>query len=95
MFIIDITYTVSLDELDNQLTAHRSYLDKYYALNIFIASGRKEPRTGGIILALAADKAVIENIIQEDPFYICKLATYTVTEFIPTKYHPAVKDLLE
>ncbi|WP_371257877.1 YciI family protein [Pseudoalteromonas sp. '520P1 No. 423'] len=58
--------------------------ETYYTTNKFIASGRKEPRTGGVILINAQDKAEVDATIKEDPFYIADVANYDVTEFIPT-----------
>lgn len=62
---------------------------------MFVASGRKVPRTGGIILALAGSKKEVENIIREDPFYTHRLAEFSVTEFLTSQYHPELKKLLK
>ena len=94
MFTINLTYIVPLEELDNQMEAHVNHLVRYYDKNIFIASGRKEPRTGGVILALAESKDIIEEIIKEDPFYKLELAEFDITEFLTSQYHPDLKNLL-
>jgi uncharacterized protein YciI len=94
MFIIDLQYIVPLEELDAHMATHVKYLRKYYRKNIFVASGRKVPRTGGIILALADDKATVEKIIKEDPFYKHELADFTITEFLTSQYHPELKEFL-
>lgn len=94
MFIIDLHYIVPLDKLDAHMADHVSYLQKYYKQNVFIASGRKVPRTGGIILALGKSKEEINEIIHEDPFYTHKLAEFTITEFLTSQYHPELKKLL-
>jgi uncharacterized protein YciI len=94
MFIIDLTYIVGLEELDQHMANHMKYLRKYYKNNVFVASGRKVPRTGGIILALADTKEEVENIINEDPFYKQKLAEFTITHFLTSQYHPQLKGLL-
>ena len=94
MFIINLNYIVPLDELDEHMAEHVKYLEKYYSKNIFVASGRKVPRTGGIILALADTEETVEQIIKEDPFYRHKLAEFDITEFLTSKYHPYLKDLL-
>ena len=94
MFIINLTYIVSLEELDQHMSAHVKYLDKYYDKNIFVASGRKVPRTGGVILAIADSKDAVEKIIKEDPFYKHELAEFNITEFLTSKYHPDLKNLL-
>lgn len=85
MFIIELTYNVPADEIDKQLVPHMEYLDKYYQSGHFLASGRQEPRTGGIILAKASSKKRIEEIVADDPFFQKKLATYRIIEFKATK----------
>lgn len=94
MFIIDLNYIVPLEELDAHMAAHVKYLKKYYGENIFVASGRKVPRTGGVILALAASKEEVEKVISEDPFYVHELAEFTITEFLTSQYHPDLGVLL-
>jgi uncharacterized protein YciI len=95
MFIIDLNYIVPLDELDAHMTAHVKFLKKYYDKNMFVASGRKVPRTGGVILALAKSKQEVEEIIKEDPFFSLKLAEFTITEFLTSQSHPEMKKVLK
>ena len=94
MFIIQLTYTCSLAEVDQLLDDHKLFLEKYYAEGIFMLSGRKQPRTGGIILAQAENLATIEKVIAEDPFNLHGLAHYTITEFIPTMASETLKTIL-
>ena len=94
MFVIDLNYIVPLEKLDQHMGDHVKFLRTYYKKNIFIASGRKVPRTGGIILALGRSKDEIEKIISEDPFYIHQLAEFTITEFLTSQYHPEIRNLL-
>jgi len=84
MFIVSITYKTQLSEVDKYIDEHISYLEKYYALGKFIASGRKVPRTGGIILVNAANMNELDLILKEDPFNSANVADYEVTEFVPT-----------
>jgi uncharacterized protein YciI len=85
MFIIELTYKVPLEQIDLHLEEHVQFLDRFYENGNFIASGRKIPRDGGIILAIAKDKAELETIVAEDPFNKHQLADYKITEFIPSK----------
>jgi uncharacterized protein YciI len=94
MFIITLNYIVPLEELDLHMEAHVKYLKKYYAADVFIMSGRKVPRTGGIIIAQANSKEILEKIIAEDPFYQHKLAEFEITEFLASQAHPGLKDIL-
>lgn len=94
MFIIDLNYIVPLEEVDMHMATHAEHLQKYYDQGIFVAWGRKQPRTGGVILALADSKEKVEKIIREDPFYKYKLAEFAITEFLPGKYRPELSALL-
>ena len=91
MFIISLHYIVPLETLDAHMADHVKFLRKYYKENVFIASGRKVPRTGGIILAVAETKDRVEQIIKEDPFYRHQLAEFTITEFMTSQMHPGFK----
>ncbi|SHK26404.1 Uncharacterized conserved protein YciI, contains a putative active-site phosphohistidine [Clostridium cavendishii DSM 21758] len=86
MFILNLTYIKPIDEVEHYLLSHISFLEKYYKTKKFICSGRKNPRTGGIILCNAQDINEVNTIITEDPFYKKNIAKYEVIEFIPTKY---------
>lgn len=86
MFIINLTYQKSTDDIDRILPQHIIYLEKYYSKGIFICSGRKDPRNGGIILCRSKNQAEAQQILQEDPFYINKIATYEIINFIPSRY---------
>jgi uncharacterized protein YciI len=84
MFIISLTYIKPLEEVDALIEEHVEYLKKQYSLGNFIVSGRKVPRTGGVILASASSREEIKNIIALDPFYTYRIASYEITEFSPT-----------
>jgi uncharacterized protein YciI len=84
MFIVTLTYTAPLERIDAYLPAHRAWLGKQYARGLFLMSGRKEPRDGGIIIAHAASRAELDAVLRDDPFAQAGLATYAVTEFVPT-----------
>ena len=84
MFVVSLTYTVALSEVDQYIDAHIAYLEKQYAEGYFLASGRKVPRTGGIILARANDRAHLDAILRKDPFYQAGVADYDIMEFEPS-----------
>ena len=46
-----------------------------------VASGRKIPRDGGIILAVGDGRGAIETIVRADPFVSRGLADHRVVEF--------------
>lgn len=80
MFVIELTYKAPLDEIDAAMKAHVAWLNKHYAAGTFVASGRKIPRDGGIILAVG-ERPAIEAIVKDDPFVSRGLADVRVIEF--------------
>jgi uncharacterized protein YciI len=88
MFIISLSYKKDISEVERFIESHIQFLDKYYTEKKFIFSGRKNPRTGGIILARNVEKDELIGIIQQDPFFQNEIADYDITEVIPTKYDP-------
>ena len=84
MFIVSLTYICDLKEVDNLLSKHVEYLKVQYEKGNFIASGRKVPRTGGIILSKLDNLKELEEVLNQDPFKINNLAKYEIEEFIPS-----------
>ena len=85
MFIVSITYTSDISEIDKHLNEHVTYLDNQYKLGNFLLSGRKEPRTGGVIISNVNSRKELDEILNLDPFFREELASYDVTEIVPTK----------
>jgi uncharacterized protein YciI len=81
MFVIELVYKADLSEIDRHMAAHVAFLKKYYASRHFLASGRKIPRDGGIILAVGKSREQIEAIVREDPFHQHGLAEFRVIQF--------------
>ncbi|MCF7980775.1 MAG: YciI family protein [Pseudomonadales bacterium] len=85
MFVVSLTYKVELTEVEKHIDAHISYLEEQFESGIFLASGRKVPRTGGILFAQAENREELDAILREDPFFEADVADYEITEFVPTK----------
>ena len=81
MFVIELAYKVGLDQIDAAMKSHVAFLRRYYAAGNFVASGRKVPRDGGVILAVAESKQALDAIVREDPFVSRGLADYRIIEF--------------
>ncbi|YBV98029.1 YciI family protein [Phyllobacteriaceae bacterium JZ32] len=95
MYIISLTYVKPLTEIEEYLRLHREFLDLYYAKEIFLASGPKNPRDGGIILASGkVSRAELDEILAEDPFRQHGLARYDIVEFEPSKHHGALSGII-
>lgn len=95
MYIVSLTYKASLEAIDKELNNHIDYLKKQYAAGNFLASGRKIPRNGGVILAKAQSREELDEILKQDPFNQINLADYEVIEFVPSMTSEELSYLLE
>jgi uncharacterized protein YciI len=95
MFIILLRYKKDIAEVDIYLSAHREFLKKYFENGVFLISGRKNPRDGGVIIALGDKREEIVSIIENDPFYINHIAEYDIVEFIPTMLSPEMENIFD
>ncbi len=95
MFIILVNYKVSIEVIEKNLVPHVEFLKKQYKLGNFIASGRRVPRTGGIILSNMKDKVQLEDVLNQDPFKQNNLADFEVIEFLPTTTNKQLSFLME
>lgn len=95
MFIVSLTYMSSLEEVDTHLDAHIAYLKQEYANGSFIASGRKMPRTGGVILSNLKTRNELEAVLEKDPFFQNGIAQYDITEFLPSMVAKGFENIKE
>ena len=88
MFVVLLKYVKPLPEVDRRMREHVAFLKQCYAEKLFVASGRREPRTGGVILARAASKEALAQVMDHDPFVKHGVATYEIVEFRTSQYDP-------
>ncbi|WP_011582046.1 MULTISPECIES: YciI family protein [Chelativorans] len=94
MFIVSLEYVVPIEEIEPHVSGHMQWLQKCYEEGIFLASGRKVPRTGGVILARGS-RAALQECLMQDPFAIHELARYEITEFVASQTVPGLEGLKE
>ena len=81
MFVLLLTYIKPLPEVDALMRKHVAWLNEQYEAGRFVVSGRRIPRTGGVILARGEDLAEIEALAATDPFVTGGVATCEVVQF--------------
>ena len=93
MFLVDMTF---INKPTPELTAlHRDYLSQHYLSNDLMFGGRKEPRTGGILISNHDDEHQLKQMLNNDPFIESGVATYTITAFTPVMASTQYQDLLQ
>lgn len=94
MYVIYLSYFRPIEEVEALLAPHITWLDRYFDNGEFIAAGRRDPRTGGMIMVKDVDRARLDTILAEDPFVA--VAHYEVTKVNVTRTADAfagLKDL--
>jgi len=93
MFVLLLTYTKPLAEVDALMRPHVAWLDEQYAAGRFLVSGRQIPRTGGVIVARGDDRAEMEALAATDPFVRGGVATCEVIQFRASQAAGTLGDL--
>ena len=88
MFLLLLKYVKPLEQVDEFVPAHVEFLKACYERGLFVFSGPRIPRTGGIILANVDSLEAVWALIKQDPFYIHQIAEFEVIEFKPWMYEP-------
>jgi uncharacterized protein YciI len=89
MYLVLLTYVRPLSDVDALMKDHVAFLKRCYQGKVFVASGRRVPRTGGVILARAPDEATLRTIMDLDPFVANGVATYELVRFNTSMFDPA------
>lgn len=95
LFVIVLTYVAPIDQIDAAGKEHVAWLQRGYDQGVFLASGRRLPRTGGIILASAASIEEVEAWMHLDPFQSRGMATAEIFPFEANMASEAMKTALE
>jgi uncharacterized protein YciI len=95
MFVVLLTYTAPIEEVDLALPDHVEWLDRQYEHGLFLASGARKPRVGGVIITRPMSQGKLDAVLASDPFAVRHLAKYEVIQFSPTKTAPALREINE
>jgi uncharacterized protein YciI len=90
VFVLLLTYVKPLAEVDALMREHMAWLDEHYASGRFVVSGRRIPRTGGVIVARGDDRAEMEALAATDPFVRDGAATCEVIQFRASQRAPGL-----
>jgi uncharacterized protein YciI len=93
MFVLTVTYTAPMDAVEPHVAPHMEWVAAGYERGWFLASGRKNPRTGGVIFAKGT-REELEAFVAEDPFVTGEVAAYEITEVLVTKTAPGLEGLM-
>jgi uncharacterized protein YciI len=92
IYVAILTYVRPLEEIDRHVEAHIEWLRRHYADGTFLLSGRRVPRTGGVIVTRGESLEAVEALLKTDPFQQHGLAT---VDIIPLQVAMAADGLKE
>jgi len=81
LFVVLLHYTKPLAEVDAVRADHVSHLEAHAARGVFHAWARRDPPTGGVLVAAAPDRATLEAVVAEDPYVRAGVARAEIVEF--------------
>ncbi|MXO00089.1 hypothetical protein GR156_07240 [Shinella zoogloeoides] len=92
IYVAILTYVRPLEEIDRHVETHIEWLRRHYADGTFLLSGRRVPRTGGVIVTRGESLEAVEALLKTDPFQQHGLAT---VDIIPLQVAMAADGLKE
>ena len=95
MIVVTLTYKKPLSEVDALIQEHVAFLNHYYEQRLFLASGRREGRVGGVILVVSDSIEHAQTIMQNDPFNQHGVADYEYLLFQASKFAPELAAYFE
>lgn len=81
LFVVLIHYTAALPAVDAIRPAHVEHLERFGREGVFHAWARRDPPSGGVIVAAASDRAALEAIVAQDPYVLAGVARAEIVAF--------------
>ena len=94
MFVVSLTYKVPDEIVDFHRPGHMDWLKDAFDAGVFLASGRRVPAIGGVLLS-NADRLTLDESLAKDPFYSNGVADFEIIEFTATSVADGYENLLD
>ncbi|NUR83056.1 MAG: hypothetical protein HOY71_03095 [Nonomuraea sp.] len=83
MFVVTVTYTAPLDEVDRWRPAHGEWLNDLISRKSLLVAGRRVPLVGGVYLVPRMPAEELDRLLATDPYVVNGVAAHEVAEFTP------------
>ena len=83
MFVAISVYQKPLEEVNQHSAEHAAWIVKHYESGRFLASGRRVPPSGGVIIGRAENLEEFQAVLAQDPYQQLGIAHYDIIEFTP------------
>ncbi|MFF5016870.1 YciI family protein [Streptomyces sp. NPDC001165] len=93
MFVVTVTYTAPLDEVDRWRPAHGEWLNDLIARRLLLMAGRRPQWVGGVYVAPGMQAEEIDRLLATDPYLVNGVAEHHVVEFTPLLVAAGLEEL--
>ncbi|MEV5572902.1 YciI family protein [Spirillospora sp. NPDC052269] len=93
MFVVTVTYTVPLKDVDQWRPAHGEWLKELIARRLLLVAGRQVPLVGGVYLTSEMSADDLTQLLATDPYVLNGVAEHSVVEFTPLLVADGLEDL--
>ena len=83
LFVVLMHYSRPLAEVDGVRAEHVTYLERLAKQGTVLAWARRDPPTGGVLLAAAPDTDTLERVLADDPYVTAGVAKPEIVAFSP------------
>jgi uncharacterized protein YciI len=83
LFVVLMHYTKPLPDVDAVRADHHVHLERAATAGTILGWARRDPPTGGVLIAAAADRQALEQTLAEDPYVRAGVAKPEIVEFNP------------
>lgn len=85
MYVVLVTYTAPVADVDYALPDHAEWLAKHYEQDHLITSGRRDLHRGEVMIVRPMSRLKLDAILASNPLILGHLATYEVIEFAASR----------
>ena len=95
VFVLRHRFQKPPEAFEEAYGGHRAFIERNLKSGTFLAAGPAVPWDGGVILAVAADRAAVERLIAADPLVEAGITAYEATEWKTTVRGPGFDAMLD
>ncbi|WOX21443.1 YciI family protein [Streptomyces solicathayae] len=93
MFVVTVSYTAPLDEVDRWRPAHGEWLTDLISRQLLLVAGRRPEWVGGVYLVPGMSSEEVDRLLATDPYLLNGVAEHQVVEFTPLLVAPGLEEL--
>jgi uncharacterized protein YciI len=91
LYVVLLHYTQPLAAVEAVRAEHLAHLAHYAEQGVIHAWARRDPPTGGVLVAAAPDRGTLEALVAQDPYVRAGVARAEIVEFAPANVRGALR----